>query len=252
MEKIKAIIVDDEENNVKLLEHFVENYCSFVDVVRTVLTKEEAIRQIDVVEPQLIFLDIMLDSGTGFEVLEEATFKNYKVIFVTAFSDYAIKAFKYHAIDYILKPIDIEALVAAVNKAYKEIEKEQFTNEAQVTMLYNSMHNNLPLDFIAIPSLEKIEFIKFDEIIYFKSDGRYTEFYLLDGRKIVATKNLGEYESIVDGSMFFRTHKSYMVNLKHLKNINKAAGNYCEMVNGATLPIAKRRHESLQKLLGLR
>jgi len=252
MEKIRAFIVDVDENCVKLLRHYLDTYCSFVEVVGSENTKAAAIAAIDKLQPQLLFLDIVLDEGTSFDILEEVSHKKTKIIFVTAYNNYAVKAFKYHATDYLLKPIEIEALVSAVNVTYKELEKEQFTNEAQVSMLYNSINNHVPLDFIAVPSIDKIDFIKFDEIVYFKSDGRYTEFHLTNNKTITATKNLGEYEQIIDKNIFFRTHNSYIINLKHVSNINKAAGNYCEMSNGDMLPIAKRRQDQLHRFIGLR
>lgn len=253
MSKIKAIMVDDEVNNTDLLSHFLSKYCPVVDCIGIANTKQDGLDLINKREPELIFLDIMLDEGTGFDLLEGLNYSKYKVIFVTAFDDHAIKAFKYNALDYILKPIDIEQLILAVNKAFKEIENEVFTEKVQIQQTYKSITNNaLPNHLIAIPSTNKIDFVKVENIIYLKSEGRYTIFHLIDKQQIVATKNLGEYESLLDASMFFRVHHSYIVNLTHVKSINKSDGNYCELPNNISIPIAKRRQDQLHKFLKIK
>ena len=203
MDKISAIMVDDEVNNTELLSHFLKKYCPIVNCVAIANTKQDGLDLINQHKPSLIFLDIMLDKGTGFDLLEGLKYATYKVIFVTAFNEHAIKAFKYNAIDYILKPIDIEQLILAVNKAYKEIENDVYTEKLQIQQSYKSITNNeLPNHLIAIPSTNKIDFVKVENIIYLKSEGRYTIFHLVDKKQIVATKNLGEYESILDASIF--------------------------------------------------
>ena len=253
MEKINAIIIDDEINNTDLLAHFLEKYCPIVNCMTCCNTKSEGIATLNKLQPQLIFLDIMLDEGTGFDLLEALNYTDYKVIFVTAFNEFAIKAFKYNAIDYILKPIDIEQLILAVNKAYKEIESSNYTEKIQLQQTYKSITNNeLPQHLIAVPSAKKIDFIKTEDIIYLKSEGRYTIFQLKENKQLVATKNLGEYENLLDASIFFRVHHSYVVNLTQVISINKTDGNYCEMTNKETVPIAKRRQEQLNKFLKIK
>ncbi|MFD0861660.1 LytR/AlgR family response regulator transcription factor [Sungkyunkwania multivorans] len=253
MEKIKAIVIDDEVNNVDLLVHFLEKYCPIVEIIGKATTSREGKVLIEELQPQLIFLDIMLDEGTGFELLEDVTFTKSKVIFVTAFDEFAIKAFKFSAIDYVLKPIEIEELVLAVNKAHEQIKLSLFTEKEQLNMLSNSINKNrLPLNFIAIPSVDKIDFVKTNEIVFCNSEGRYTTFHLISGKEIVATKNLGEYEQTLDKNIFFRIHNSYIVNLTHVLNINKSGGNYCELVTGESIPIAKRRQDQLHRFLKIK
>ena len=140
-----------------------------------------------------------------------------------------------------------------MNKAYKEIEQDIYTEKIQLQQSYKSLTNNvLPQHLIAVPSAKKIDFIKVEDIIYLKSEGRYTMFQLKDNKQLVATKNLGEYENLLDASIFFRVHHSYVVNLTQVTSINKTDGNYCEMVNKETVPIAKRRQEQLNKFLKIR
>lgn len=253
MQKIDAVVIDDEVDNTKILVHFIQKYCPLVNIVGEANTSVEAIALINRVKPKLIFLDIILDEGTGFDVLDEVSHKETKVIFVTSYDKFAIKAFKYNAIDYVLKPVEIGELIIAVNKAYEEVEKKIYTNDQQIDFLNNSLSASpAPLNFIAIPSIDKIDFAKVSDIVYLKSDGRYTIFFLTNGSKLVASRNLGEFENIVDKNQFFRIHNSYMVNLKHVLNITKTDGSYCEMSNQKSLPIAKRRKESFHQFLKIK
>lgn len=253
MNQVTAIIIDDETNNLDLLVHFINQYCPQVKVVGKAITKDDGVALINKLQPQLLFLDIMLDEGTGFDLLEEVTFTETKVIFVTAFDEFAIKAFKYNAVDYLLKPIEIDQLIVAVNKACDAVANNKFTEAQQIQNLYKTVTNNkLPINLIAIPSTEKIDFVKVDDIIYIKSEGRYSIFNLTENRQIVATKNLGEYETMLDGNSFFRIHNSYLINLTKVRSINKAGGNYCVMENSEQLPIAKRRQDRLHRFLKIK
>lgn len=253
MSKLTAVLIDDEPNNLELLSHFLKKYCPRVEVIGQADTKQDAIAIIPQLQPDVLFMDIVLDEGTGFDVLEAIDTTNMQVIFVTAFDEFAIKAFKYNAVDFVLKPVEIEALILAVNHAAERIENNQFIEKKRLSALVEAMTTEkLNQDFIAIPTVDKIEFIKTNTIVYCKSDGKYTEFYLKDKRKVVSSKNLGEYEQLLDDKVFFRIHNSYIVNLNFVQNINKAAGNYVELGDQISLPIAKRRQESLSRFLHLK
>ena len=246
MGKIKAYIVDDEKENIDILRYFIDKFCKEIEIVGFSHKANNAISAINDKKPQLIFLDIMLDEGTGFDLLEAINYRNYNVIFITAFNEYAIKAFKYNAIDYVLKPIIIEELTNAVDKVTAKISQDpQVLDDANDFFLNG-------LDFVPIPSMKKIDFIKHSDITYLKSDGRYTVVNLVDDDLILATKNLGDFERSLASKGFYRIHHSYIVNLAHVTAINKAAGNYCELINGIALPIAKRRQERLHEYLGLK
>jgi len=253
MDTIDALVIDDEVNVAQLLVHFLEKYCLFINVKGVAHTMDEGIDLIDQLKPQVLFLDIELDDGTGFDLLDKVQHDKMKVIFVTAFNDFAVKAFKYNALDYLVKPVQIDELVLSSNKAFNEINKEEYTQKEQlkgVSRVLEDTSGNI--DFIAVPSQSKIDFIKFEDIIYLQSEGRYTIFNLVEGKAEVSVKNLGEYESLLEPHPFFRIHNSYMINLKHVKNIDRAAGNYCEMSNGKLLPIARRRLTKLEKFLNLK
>lgn len=253
MAKLTAVLVDDEPSNSELLQHFIKKYCPRVDVVGCADTKEDAIQIIPQLKPDILFLDIILDEGTGFDVLEAIHTDDLQVIFVTAFDEFAIKAFKYNAVDFLLKPLQIEDLILAVNNAEDRIGKNQFLENNRLQALMNAVSSEkINQDFIAIPTIEKIEFLKTNSITYCKSDGKYTEFHSVNSKMLVSSKNLGEYEQLLDEAVFFRIHNSYIVNLNYVVNINKAAGNYIELENGTSLPIAKRRQESLHKFLKIK
>lgn len=248
MELYNAIIIDDEKNGIDIMEHFLTKFCPSIKIVDKGSTVEEAVKKIQLNKPDILFLDIQLSNNTSFEILDQIDFSEIEIIFVTAFNDYAIKAFKYNAIDYILKPLSIEDLIIATNKAIKRInERKEFEKELKTK---DKLYNESSSEIVTISSLDKVSLIKKDDIIFCKSDGRYTTFYLSNNTEIIACKNLGEFENALCNN-FFRIHHSYIINLGHLIKINKKAGNYCEMSNSALLPIAKRRQETLNKLLGV-
>jgi len=250
--KIEAIIVDDDINNIELLNIYIKKCCPFVTVVGEACSIDDAVTLIKEKKPKLLFLDIVLEEGTGFDILEQLGNEDFKIIFVTSHDGFAVKAFKYSAIDYILKPVQQEELFHAVNKSLNDIEKDEYTNNQQIELLSSSFNNQQALNFIAVPSVNKIEFLKLKNIIYLKSDGRYTNFILSNGKKVTASRNLGEYENIIDKSLFFRIHNSFIVNLSHVEKISKTDGSYCKMTNNESLPIAKRRQESLSRFLRIK
>lgn len=253
MSKYTAVLVDDEPSNSELLSHFISKYCPLINIIGKAETKESAIAIIPKLAPDIVFMDIVLDEGTGFDVLEAIDTTNLQVIFVTAFDEFAIKAFRYNAVDFVLKPVEIEALIVAVSNASERLEKNQYTGDKRINALIEAMSSDkLNQDFIAVPTIEKIEFIKTNTIMYCKSDGKYTEFYTSNGTKIVSSKNLGEYETLLDDQVFFRIHNSYIANLNFVKNINKAEGNYLELSDKILLPIAKRRQDKLHRFLKIK
>lgn len=244
-ELITSIIIEDEKNNADLLAHFVKKYCPIIDLAAVSLTKKEAIAAIETHQPQLLFLDIVLDEGTAFELLEEVDTAQMQIIFITAFDEFALKAFRYNAVDYILKPIQIDELIKAVERVRKHLENQDFIFQEQIHNLNDSLQEKNPLKFVTISNIDKVNFVKSEDILYCNSSGRYTEFHLKDKRKLVASKSLGDYEDILDSSQFYRIHKSYIVNLQYIVSINKKAGNYCELVEGSSLPISRRRLDAL-------
>ena len=242
----KTVLVEDEKNNLDLLNHFIKKYCKNIDVIASCSTYDQALSVLKAEEPDLVFLDIVLDRDTSFDLLQELGNPDFQIIFTTAYDEYAIRAFKFNTIDYLLKPIIIEELVAAVNKVAEKINENKTLDMGSIKNISQSFNTKHPANFIMISGMDRIDFIHPDEVIYLKSTGRYTEFYLKDKkRKITSSKPIGEYENILDQDVFYRIHNSFLINLAQLININKRAGNYCEMSNGDSLPLSRRRYEGL-------
>lgn len=240
---MRTLVVEDEINNLNLLSHFLKKYCPEIELIDTAQTKEDGIALIDELKPELVFLDIVLDQHTAFELLEETQHKDLKVVFVTAFNEFALKAFRYHAVDYLLKPLQIDELIDTVKRLTEpSSERVGLNGEAQHALL-DSQTNRMN-KYVIISNVEKVSFVKNEEIIYCKSSGRHTEFFLTENRKLLASKSLGEYELQLNPNCFFRIHKSYVVNLEQVISINKKVGNYCELKGGTQLPISRRRMES--------
>ncbi|MDA8924028.1 LytTR family DNA-binding domain-containing protein [Flavobacteriaceae bacterium] len=246
MKMFKTVLVEDEKNNLDLLNHFIKKYCKNIDVIASCSTYDQALSVLKAEEPDLVFLDIVLDRDTSFDLLQELGNPDFQIIFTTAYDEYAIRGFKYNTIDYLLKPIIIEELVAAVNKVAEKINENKTLDMGSIKNISQSFNTKHPANFIMISGMDRIDFIHPDEVVYLKSTGRYTEFYLKDKkRKITSSKPIGEYENILDQDVFYRIHNSFLINLAQLININKRAGNYCEMSNGDSLPLSRRRYEGL-------
>ena len=247
MNKYKAYIVDDELNNIELLKHFLKKYCINIDIIGESQTFEQSVSDLNFLQPNILFLDIKLNDKNAFDILDVIDTSEYEIIFITAYEDFALKAFKYNAIDYILKPLSIEDLILAVNKAIVRIDERVIFENQMIS--YSTYKNNKSSNILTISSLDKVDIIKKEDIIFCKSDGRYTTFFLNDKTEVMACKNLGEFEDMLKEDTFFRIHHSYIVNVRYVKKINKKAGYYCEMSNGALLPIAKRRQDTFNIFL---
>lgn len=201
----------------------------------------------------MCFLDILLDHDNSFHLLENIEKTSFHIIFTTAYDEYAIKAFRYNATDYLLKPVVIDDLIKAVDRVETQIHKNEFVHREQIKQLSETILKKHPLNYLTVSGMDRVDFIQPEDIVYLKSAGRYTEFYLQDKkRKIISSRPIGEYEAILPQDRFYRIHNSFLINLSALININKKAGNYCELTNGVSLPISRRRFEGLIKLMRLK
>lgn len=249
-ETLDTILVDDEKNNLKVLDLFIRKYCPTINVIARCNTYDKALKAIRELSPDLVFLDIVLDRDTSFDLLNELEFCDFQIIFTTAYDEYAIQAFKYNAIDYILKPVVIEDLLAAVDRVKERFQESKILEMKRIKELSRTFKTSHPANYITISGANRVDFINPENIIYLKSSGRYTEFSVTHkSLKIVSSKTIGKYIDQLDPTRFYRIHNSFIVNLIHLININKRAGNYCEMSNGDKIPISRRRYEGLLKLM---
>lgn len=245
---IRALLVDDEQPNIDNLRILLGKHCPQVQLVATAMNLSEALAAIETHQPNVIFLDVEMPGHNGFEILEAIGDKrDFEVIFVTAFHQYAIDAIRFSALDYLLKPIRIEELVKAVEKlSLKQAESQKA--ERMENMIANLKRDHQAKK-IAITSIERIDFVQLSDIIYCQSDNNYTCIYLKNGKKILASQTLKSYERLLRDFDFFRVHQSFLINVKYISSILRKEGGYVLMNNGASLPISRMKKEALMEVL---
>jgi two-component system LytT family response regulator len=246
---IRTILVDDEIDSIRVLRRLLENYCPQVSIVGTAGGVETALPLIRETRPDLVLLDIEMAQGNAFDLLNQLQPIDFKVIFVTAFDNYAVRAFKYSAVDYLLKPVDIDDLRAAISRVEKK--PDEHTVVQQMKMLLDNVGAlNLPQQKMAIPTITGLIFITVQDIIRFEAKGNYTSIYLSKGESIMATRTIKDYEDILPETIFCRIHNSHIINLSRIKKYQKGRGGSVEMEDGSTIEVAsRRRDEFLRRLL---
>ncbi|MEO0472644.1 MAG: LytTR family DNA-binding domain-containing protein [Bacteroidota bacterium] len=241
---LKAIIVDDEMASRETLRNYLGKYCPNIEVAdeaESVRTGLEKIRQH---KPQLVFLDIEMPFGNAFDLLEQVEDINFETIFVTAYSHYAIKAFNFSAAYYLLKPIDIDELVAAVEKAEQAIEAK--SNGLHTRILLENMHAmNQKNQKVVLPVLDGFEVVLVKDVLRCQANGNFTDFYLLDGTKKMICRSLKFYEDILTDLGFMRVHKSHLVNLEYITAYKKGKGGQLVMKGGDMVDVSPRRKQDL-------
>lgn len=248
---LKAIIVEDELNSQELLKDIIDESCEGVQVVAMAQGVAEALEKIKAHKPDILLLDIELADGDGFQVLEQAEEIDFDVIFTTAYDQYAIKAFKFAATDYILKPVDFEELQEAIKRIVdKRSNPEQAPSNEQIQALINNIRNiQQPFKRIVLPTSNGFTVVDPKDIIRCESDRNYTFIFLNDGRKILVSRTIKEYEEMLKDYNFFRIHQSHLINLAYLKNYTRGRGGYVELTNGATMDVSARRKSDFLKRL---
>lgn len=247
MNFINSIIVEDEQNNRDNLLHILKEYCPTVHVLACCSSALEGRQQIVELKPDLVFLDIEMPGGDGFSMLESLSELNFEVIFVTAFSNYAVKAIKFSALDYIVKPIDTMELLKAIDKASKKIDEK--IENARIANLVENQHKDGNKKVLALPLSDKIEFVEVSNILRCQADGNYTIFYLRNGEKLMISKTLKEYDELLTSFNFLRVHQSHLINLSEVKSFIKTDGGYILMKDGSNITISRQRREIvLQRL----
>jgi len=239
---LQTLIIDDEENARKNLKLILEEYCPETEVLAEADSAKEARELIKKHQPDLLFLDINMPNEDGFELLASIENKNFAVIFVTAHNQFALKALKAGAIDYIEKPIDIEELQLAVSKINANKTTNNNVNFEMIKQLLNEYKNDNRAVTIAIPTLSGYEIIKISDIIHLEADESYTKIFLANGEKCLSSMTIARYEKVLDKTTFFRIHKSHIINMHHhLKEFNRHEGNVAIMDNGEQIPVARRK-----------
>jgi two-component system, LytTR family, response regulator len=245
---IKAIVVDDELGARESLSKMIEKNCKQIEIVAKVDSMLAAFEAITNKEPDLVFLDIEMPNGNAFDLLEKFKTINFNIIFTTAYDHYAIKAIKFSAVDYMLKPIDPEELVLAV-KRFEERTGKNATLDKQFKTLLSNIKPENKLKKVGIPDGDGLIFINLSDIIRCDSDGNYTFFILTSGKKIIASRTLGEYEQMFAEDNFFRIHRSHLINLEHVKKYIKGEGGYVVMSDNSQVEVSRRnKTDFLEKL----
>ncbi len=244
MVQLKAFIVENEVSYGGLA-FVLKKYFPEINLLGFTEDIERAKSLIRSLKPDIVFLDIELNGGCGFQIIE-SLWENCIFVITSYVDKYALKAISFDVTAYILKPLKLEDVLMAVNKAKQKLE----TNYDKHTLEKGGDNNDIKV--LALPSMDKIELIEKKHIVYLKAEGRYTRFLLSSGLTKLASRNLGEFEKLLDPKVFFRIHHSYIVNLAHVQNINKAAGNYLELKTGESIPVAKRKFNSLNKFLRIK
>ena len=244
---MRALIIDDEIRSRESLEIIVKENCKNVEVVALAESVESGVAAIKQHKPDLLFLDIELQDGTGFDLLEKSSYGDFHVIFTTAFENYALKALKLSAVDYLLKPINSEELVQAVNKA-EELSDSDSTNK-NFELLLQNLQNSTGKHKIALPTSEGLTFINVSEIIRCQADGSYTHFFFKDRKKILVSKKIKEYEELLSPYNFVRVHHSHLVNLDEVAKYVRGDGGYVVMSDGETVYVSKRKKEDFMSAL---
>lgn len=244
---IKAILIDDEVHCVDTLSMLISDYCPEVQVMEKCVSAKQGLVAVARHHPALIFLDIEMPTMNGFEFLEQFTEIPFSIIFTTSYDQYAIKAIRFSALDYLLKPIDPKELVVAVHKV--EVQKTPPSAE-QFRMLIDQLQNKeKKFTRVAVPTFEGFELIPAGEIIYCEADDNYTYLFLKNNKKIIACRTLKEVEEqLNDFASFIRVHHSYMVNLNEVNRYIRGEGGYLIMSDGATVNVSRSRKEALMKM----
>jgi two-component system LytT family response regulator len=239
----KTIIVDDENKGRRSLQRLLELLKAPVDIIDTAANVSEAVLKIDSLKPDLVFMDIMLQQGTGFDVLEKISFKSFHLIFVTAFDQHALKAFRYSAIDYLTKPLDPDLLEGSIKRLLESKPSDELS-----TKLEALKDNHKSLEKLALHDAQGIQLIKINEILFCKSSNNYTEFHLTNQKVILVSRTLKEFDELLNHNGFFRVHQTYLINLNRVSQYLKQDGGYVKMEDGTLIGVSRRKKEELLKL----
>ncbi len=245
---IKCVIIDDEADARFMLSNIInKNFKDQLQIVAEADSIPDGIKIIEKHTPDVVFLDIRMREGTGFDLLEKIENKNFEVIFVTAFDQYAIKAFQFSALGYLMKPIKIKELKQVVEILHNHFinQKENVTKRLKV--LIENYGDDRKIKKLVIPNMEGFKVVAIEDIIRLEGDRNYTNFILLENKKITSTKTLGEYETLLSEFGFFRIHQSTLVNLRHVKGYVKGDGGSVEMADGKQVQVSRHRKANFVK-----
>lgn len=242
---IKALIIDDENRTRELIAKMIHSFGLNVEALPIGENVESGIAAIEENHPDIVFLDIQMPDGTGFDVLNRVSERNFEVIFITAHEEFAIKAIKFSALDYILKPVDPSELRAALERAVETIGHKK--EEVQFETLNFNMHS--PKKRLVLKTQESVHVVELDHIIRCEADRNYTSFYLIEGKKILVSRTLKEYETLLSSSNFLRVQQSHLINLNFVDRYDKGDGGCVVMKDGSEVPLSPAKRDIFFKIL---
>lgn len=246
---IKAIIVDDEKDGAEVLQFLIQQNCSNVQIISLEHSVENAIKSIKLYKPDLVFLDIEMPTGTGFDVIQNTSEVGHETIFITAYEHYAIKAFKTNAIDYLLKPVDVDELVNAVKNAEKRISASNgMNNQAIESLIMSAIQKSKK---ISIPSQDGILWVDLDDIIRIEADSNYSHVFVKNKKKLTVAKTLKSFENQLPSSTFFRTHSAHLINVNEIEKYIKGDGGTLVLKDGSNIPVSRANKTDLMTRLNL-
>ncbi|MFO8128756.1 MAG: LytTR family DNA-binding domain-containing protein [Bacteroidales bacterium] len=245
---LKAIIIEDEKKSRETLKGLLARFCKNVEVIAEAGGYQEGIKVLSEHKPDMVFLDIQMPDGSGFKLIEDLGKITFEIIFTTAYDHYAIKAIKYSALDYLLKPIDPDELINSVSKA--ELKKSgTHINKSIQVLLDNIRTPESESQKIVLSTSDKLHIVEISRIVRCESDNYYTRFYLNDGSKILVSKTLKENEKLLSSHNFIRPHKSHLINIQYLKSFNREEGGYILMGDNSKIPVSRRKREKVLDLI---
>ena len=245
--KLKAVIIDDVAQARDTLREDIETYCTHIEIIGEAEGVVSGSKLLKKVNPDVVFLDIQMQDGSGFDILEILPEINFQVIFTTASDAFAIKAFRFSAIDYLLKPIDPDELMDAVKKL--AMSEKSISKNGKLDLLLNTVKEKTLPKRLALHTLEKIHVTEIEDIIRCESSGNYTTFYFKGGQKLLVTKTLKEYDQLLAEHEFVRVHQSHLINASQIKEFVKIDGGYLVMRDGTKVPVSLRKKSNVMKLL---
>lgn len=244
MNKLATILVDDEPRGLSALQKLLQFNCPEVEVIATCSSADEAAEKISLLKPQLVFLDIAMPKKSAFDLLQGLPLVDFEIIFVTAHNDYMAQAFRYSAVDYLLKPVEHNLLTESVKRAAKRISERSENNLA--TLLHNIQYQQSPNRMkLCIPSLKGFQVISLSEIVYCEASSNYTDFHFVNRPSICTSRPIHEYEALLADASFLRIHKSFLVNLEHIKEYIRGEGGSVMMSNGHEVEVSRRKKDQL-------
>ncbi len=246
---IRAIIIDDEQHCIDRLEQLIENNCcNSIKLLGSYQSVEEGLKAIKEEKPALVFLDVEIKDKTGFDLLKQLPEINFEVIFTTAHDKYAVQAFKFSAIDYLLKPVEADELLLAIKKLNEKFSQKEISQKFD-TLFYNLKNIKGSSKRICVPVLSGLVFIQVDDIIRCESNINYTTLFLKDKQKLLVAKTLKEFEEMLGDYNFYRIHNSHLINLAYIKTYNKGKGGSVTMEDGSEIEVSTRRKDDFLKKL---